>query len=83
MEIWAFSLDHPDSISGALPLYDLLGVVGVDYHPQLNSVFWTDILHGTINTARINVINFCAYPCVMLWFIFITRGLISRNYLVT
>ena len=65
MEIRALSLDDPDSISGALPLYDLLGVVGVDYHPQLNSVFWTDILHGTINTARINVMTSCLiYFCV-------------------
>lgn len=51
----AISLEDPELNSVALSLNNLSGVVAVDYYSRTDSIFWTDVLQNTINTAKIDV----------------------------
>ena len=55
MEVQAISLENPQLNSVALSLNNLTGVIAVDYYSKTDSIFWTDVLWDTINTAKIDV----------------------------
>lgn len=55
VELRAISLEDPELNSVALSLKGLSGVIAVDYYPKTDSIFWTDVLRNTINTAKIDV----------------------------
>jgi hypothetical protein len=55
VELLAVALEDPEINSVALPIDNLSGVVAVDYYSRTDSIFWTDVLWNTINTAKIDV----------------------------
>ena len=49
------TLDGPEPIDITMPLYNVRGPVGVDFNPDTEILYWTDVSKDQINSLNLHV----------------------------